>query len=284
MSNNYGGVLLADLRVSQWTARKTDKRAAQDVADMNNVEARAGGTYYKSLVACEELDNIKTLVNKARAYHYTLTLPWLDTGARVLPATLFTEYIAQMNDFGTQFTELVDDFVQKYPFFRSEAKRMLGNLFNDEEYPRTDELYARFSFKVNYYPMPVGSDIRCHLGDEELEKRVRAEVDANTKAAINTTVIDVVERIRDVLESYLRATCKDTGITKAFMANAKSLVSVLPALNITNDNRITALYETLKNELTRYSVDEIKTDAETRREAFEAAMKAKGDLAAWFGK
>ena len=47
-------------------------------------------------------------------------------------------------------------------------------------------------------------------------------------------LLDVVERIRDVLESYLRATGKDTGITKAFMANAKSLVSVLPALNITN--------------------------------------------------
>ena len=280
----YGGVLLAEMRVSQWTARKTDKRAAKEVADNNGVEDRAGGTYYKSLVACEELDNIKTLVGKARSYHYSVTLPWLDSGPRVLPASLFVEYIATMNDYGAQFETLVDTFIENYPFFRSEAKRMLGNLFNDEEYPRSDELRQRFSFNVNYYPMPVGNDLRCHLGDEELERRIRSEVDANTKKAINATVLDVVERIRDVLGSYILATGKDSNIRDSFMVNAKALVAVLPSLNITNDARITALYKCLEGELTRYSVDEIKSDAEVRREAFEAAMRAKGDLSAWFGK
>ena len=77
--------MLAGLTISQWSARKTDKRATREVHTHHNAKDDSG-TYRKALVAKSALEGIAAIASEARGTHYALTLPWLDSGARLLPA------------------------------------------------------------------------------------------------------------------------------------------------------------------------------------------------------
>ena len=77
--------MLSGLTIRQWTARKLDKRVTAEVAATHGTDSHVG-RYNKSLVAKESLAAIVAAANAARALHYARTLPWLDDGARILPA------------------------------------------------------------------------------------------------------------------------------------------------------------------------------------------------------
>lgn len=98
--------MLADLRVSQWTGRKTDKRVAREVAEQHQVAERQG-TYYKSLIDGSALENVRLAVTAAREYHWKLTLPWSDTGPRILSGAAYFDYMQRMGELQQRFEQAV---------------------------------------------------------------------------------------------------------------------------------------------------------------------------------
>ena len=277
----YGGVMLANLNISQWTARRTDKRAAANVSVTFGVAQEAHGTYYKSLVASDKLEALKKLTTQIRTYHYKVTLPWSDSGPRILPAAMFTEYVTEMNAYERQFNALVEEFLSEYPLTRSEAKRTLGQLFDDTDYPPTADIRTRFNMRVQYLPLPIGDDFRCQIGDNATEERIRREITAETDATIAKTVGELVDRIKAVIDGYLDGIGKTTS-RGAFVVNARELVNLLPKLNVTNNANINALYESMRDTLVQFSADDMKHNVEAQEQARDAANKIKSDLMGWF--
>ena len=60
MQNIHGTAMLANLRISQWTARKIDKRVAGEVAKTHNVQASVGA-YYKSVLPTTDANGERKL-------------------------------------------------------------------------------------------------------------------------------------------------------------------------------------------------------------------------------
>jgi hypothetical protein len=281
--------MLANLRVSQWTARKLDKRVSGEVAKSHNVQANVGA-YYKSVLPTTDangentaIERIKRLVTEARTYHYKLTLPWFDSGARVLSAAAYFDYMQQMQGFKHRFEEGVTSFVYDYPFEREEAKLRLGTLFNDDDYPPLDRVAERFSFALDIMPIPMGTDFRCDIGDEEAEK-IRSEIEKATLATAQRAVTEVYKRVASVVEAFAcRLQFEDTRFEKSLVGNAVELVDLLPKLNFTGDPTLAALGKTIKEKLCVHEVDELRNNLAARRETYGAALEIKKDLAAFFG-
>lgn len=289
MQNIHSSAMLVDLRISQWTARKIDKKATAEVAATHGV-ASSTGTYYKSVLPTTNtsgdktaIEEIKKLVGEARSYHYKLTLPWFDTGPRVLSNLGYIEYMQRMQEYTAAFDALVDEFVQDYPFQREEAKRRLGTLFNEDDYPTLERVADKFSFSLNVLPIPQGSDFRCDIGEDEVD-RIRKDIEASTRTTMQNSLLDAFTRVRDVTEAFVdRLQFEDTVFRDTLVGNAKELSSVLPKLNFTGDPKLAMICDELEARLCAYTPNELRNNMQARRETYEAALDMKKDLAAFFG-
>lgn len=289
MQNIHSSAMLVDLRISQWTARKIDKKATAEVAATHGV-ASSIGTYYKSVLPTTNtsgdktaIEEIKKLVGEARSYHYKLTLPWFDTGPRVLSNLGYIEYMQRMQEYTAAFDALVDEFVQDYPFQREEAKRRLGTLFNEDDYPTLERVAEKFSFSLNVLPIPQGSDFRCDIGEDEVS-RIRKDIEASTRITMQNSLLDAFTRVRDVTEAFVdRLQFEDTVFRDTLVGNAKELSSILPKLNFTGDPKLALICDELEARLCAYTPNELRNNMQARRETYEAALDMKKDLAAFFG-
>lgn len=278
----HATVMLAELSVSQWTARKLDRRATQQVADSNKVESR-NGAYYKSLIEGGSLEEIRKLVTKARNAHWRRTLPWSDAGPRVLSNMAYLDYMQDMAEYGKQFDELLEKFLNEYPLLRQEARRLLGELFDDDDYPDLNQVAAKFSFGVNILPLPKGDDFRCDIGTVEVD-RIRKEITDTTNAAMQRAVTDAFDRVTKVVEAYMdRLAGTETVFRDSLVQNARDLAEVLPALNVTGDPRLTELATKLKEKLCAHEPDALRHNHTTRRETYEQAVAMHKDLMGFLG-
>lgn len=275
--------MLVDLRISQWTGRRKDKRVSRKVAMDNNVHESVG-SYHKSLVDGSLLRPVQQITGAARAYHYQMTLPWFDAGARALSSAAYFEYKRNMNDYQEQFEVAVEHLLQSYPLAREEAKRMLGSLFDDSEYPTIDRLAEKFAFSIDLFPLPKGDDFRCALGVDEVSA-IRRGIEEQTGSMMQRAVNDVYHRIEKVLESFVdRLGGEEKKIFRdTLVDNARELVNTLPALNITNDPEIDKLGKRMEKVLCRYDADVLRTNESAKIEVYNEAKTIKSDLDAFFG-
>ena len=68
--------VLASLSISQWSARKLDKKVTEEIHARNHAEPHAG-RYNKLLIAREGLQKVQHVAGEARTFHYAMTQPRL---------------------------------------------------------------------------------------------------------------------------------------------------------------------------------------------------------------
>ena len=85
-------VMLVDLSISFWTAKKYDRKVSKEVAD-NHKTTEKVGRYRKNLMMdAPSLEAISKAMGAAHTEHYKRTLPWSDGGVRILTAAGYLSY------------------------------------------------------------------------------------------------------------------------------------------------------------------------------------------------
>lgn len=239
--------MLATLSISAWTARKQDKKVSAEVETAHG--AHDAGRYNKMLVNKALLDPVSKLTGKIREYHYAMTLPWADSGARLLPSKLFMDYSSAVRSFRDQFTKLVKDLQAAYPAEVQAARTRLGSMYDPDDYPDPSDLFGKFGIALDFTPVPDAADFRVDVGKEaqdELRESVTQGVAARQAGAVKATYA----RIHEVVSKIEERLSLDNAIFKdSLIDNANELCVVLDALNITNDPVITALAKRIRTEL-----------------------------------
>lgn len=69
MKNLAEKALLVTLNISQWSARKYDRKVTEEVNDTH--QAKDAGRFNKLLIDKTHLDEIQKIVNEARHFHAT---------------------------------------------------------------------------------------------------------------------------------------------------------------------------------------------------------------------
>lgn len=276
-TENATNAMLVDVRISSWTARKQDKRVASAVAKQNNI-ADHMGSYYKSLVDSPELKEVNRLAGAARDVHYKWTLPWLDSGPRVLPAKAFFEYTQELNGMRAAFERAAADFVAAYPSRKYEVRQLLGASYNEADYPTTDQVAGKFAFNIHFAPLPLGSDFRCDVGEAQTEA-IRKEITDKTNQAVESAVASLYTRMASVVQAFTeRLGEPDRVFRDSLVDNAKELVAILPQLNITGNPEIEALSQRIRDCLCKYDPNTLRNNPAARAETCAYAADINDDL------
>jgi hypothetical protein len=282
--------MLVSFNISAWRARRSDPTVTAEVETAHGAE-HGMGRFSKRLIAKERLETIDTIAAKARNHHYQNTLPWLDNGARILPAASYFDYTSKQNGFIAEFEGAVADFVKVYPVVLDEAQKKLGRLFKASDYPSPSEISGKFAMTLAVSPLPEAEDFRVKLGDDE-EARIRQAIEARLGEAAQGCVQDawqrihgVVERMVDRLKSY--SVDKDGKVQNTFrdslVENIRELADILPALNVTNNNALSDVRDRLMSELCAIDAPVLRENAKTRRavaKKAEAILKDVSDFMA----
>jgi len=272
---------LVSLNASVWTARKLDRKITDEINTKHHAAADAG-RYNKLLVQAECLKKINGIVTAARTTHYRFTLPWHDEGPRILPNEKFSDYANEMRDHKRAFERAADEFAENYPGFVEQAKARLNGMFNETDYPHATRIRSKFKLDFDTSMLPEADDFRSDL-DKDTEADIRAEIAASTKKAAAgigqataDRIIEVVEHMATKLKEYHNTKVAEDGRTgrrffmDSLVENVRDLAKLLPAFNLNNDPKLTAITARIQKELCAEDAKALRAN----EDACEAVQKS----------
>jgi len=273
--------MLISLSISQWSGRRLDKAITEELNQQHGAESDASRVN-KLLLPKQALDPIQRIVSETRTAFYQRTLPWMDNGSRIMAAGAYLDHMAWVRGQAAKYETAIDDLIRSYPAYVADAQRRMGQLFKSEDYPRAEDLRAKFSLNCSVLPVPSADDFRVEMGDEQaaqIRKDIEEQVMAATKTAVDDAyrrVIDAVSRMVERLNAYRPATRKgdrSEGIFKdTLVENIRDLIDTLPALNITGDPNLTATAADLRA-LVKHDAQTLRDDATVRRNVATEAQR-----------
>lgn len=272
--------MIVSLRVSQWSGRRLDREVTKEVNDQHGAASDAG-RYNKLLLPKEALEDIERIVGETRAEFLKRTLPWMQDGSRIMAAEAYLSHMSWVRGQSAKFDAAVDKFIAEYPGYVAAAAARLAGMFKSSDYPDPSVLRSKFAMTCAVLPVPTSDDFRVDISDAQAQ-RIRAEIEQQVSDATGAAVRNIYERISELAERIVdRLTAykpaekkgeKSEGIFRdSLIENVRDMISVMPALNITGDQKLDELTERLKV-LAEHDASVLREDAGKRRDvAAEAA-------------
>lgn len=263
--------LLVQLNISQWTARKYDKRVTQQVADQNNTSL-AAGRYNKSLLPMNDyLAQVHQKASAIRQRYYTNTLPWGIEGTQMLPSANYLSFMTEFRKEKGEWETLVNMFVDNYDILKLDAKRVLGSLYNEADYPDTHTIADKFRMDMAVFPVP-STDFRVALSEGEVA-RLQSDIEARLQHASSSALKDVWQRLFDRVQHMAEKLADPSAIFRDSMVeNARELCALLPRLNFADDPNLERMRLQVEGRLASHHPDALRNDPDLRR---NAALEAK---------
>ena len=256
--------LLVQLSISQWTARKYDKKVTQDVASSHGVSTSAG-RYNKVLLPMNDLlDRVHKKSTLIRTKFYENTLPWGIEGTMMLPSANYLKFVTEFRREKGEWQYLVDDFERHYPQLKLDAQRLLNGMYNDADYPSESEIGRKFKMDMAIFPVPA-TDFRVSIASDELT-RIQQDVEARVKDAQQQAMQEVwnrlYERVKNMAEKLAdpKAIFRDT-----LVDNLRDQCDMLTRLNFTDDPNLEALRSEVEANLLKHP-DALRNDPDLRRD------------------
>jgi hypothetical protein len=282
--------MLCSLSICQWTARKHDPEASEEIAARHGAQGNAG-RYNKILLPPQAIGEIQKIAGEARREHYFMTLPWDDAGYRVLPAAAYLDHAAKLREYSQKFAAAADVFADTFDQLVRDSRERLGGLFRAEDYPSAGEIREKFSFETKVMPLPDASDFRLSLGDEETA-RVQRQITATVQASLTVASRELWQRLYEgvshMAERLSAYKVSEEGVEHPFrdtiVTNLVRLVEVLPKLNVAGDPELERMAGQVRASLLVDPKELRKSDAsrnETARAAAAIAQQMAGYMAGY---
>ena len=249
---------------------------------MPSVKAGAAETLYgaadvpvpttQSVVVVQPTVNAE-VASVVRTFVYNNTLPWSDSGIRLLPSIKFMDFNQRMQEFEDEFSKLVADFVDVYPTLITAQAMALGDMFNRDDFPSPSDVAHRFDFRLNYMPVPTAGDFRIDVGNDA-EKELKAKLSKLADERIDHAMRDVKARLKEHLDrmsdrlgsDVVNKEIKTRKFHDSLLDTAHELCDLVKALNITNDQDLEGARKALSEALLGVDVKELRTNMPVRND------------------
>ena len=238
--------MLVEFNASVWTARKLDKGTTDEVISTKSAMAKDAARVNKNLLAGRpELDAINQQIGKVRTFVYDNTLPWSDSGLRLLPTVNFMTFTAKMGEYEEEFNRMVDDFVQTYPTLITAQAMALGDMFKRDEYPSAQAIAEKFRFRVGYMPVPTAGDFRVDVGNEA-QAELKQQLEKLQAERVETAMADVRARLGEHLRrmsdrlavDVINGEVKTRRFHDSLVSGALELCDIVKSLNVVGDTNL----------------------------------------------
>jgi hypothetical protein len=273
--------LLVQLSISQWTARKYDKKATKQVTDANN-SATSAGRFNKSLLPMNDyLDNVHKKATLIRQKYYENTLPWGIDGTMMLPTANYLNFMSEFRREKGEWESLVQDFVANYDQLKTNAERLLGNLYDAADYPAKWEIMDKFRMDMVVYPVP-SSDFRVSIASEELT-RIQQDVERRVRDAEQAALKEVWTRLFERVKHMAEKLADPKAIFRDSMVdNAREICALLPRLNFNDDPQLEAMRQEVEMKLIKHP-EALRNDPDLRRDTAAEAKAIMDKMSVFMG-
>lgn len=274
--------MLIRLGISQWDAMKFDKTVSDKTLEMYHAD-RSAGRFNKHLIPRDALKPIRDVATSARSYHYTNTLPWDDTGRRLLPSKNYLNYTSQMRQFHDSFDNAVAQFVDKYPLYVQKARERLQDMYDETDYPSVDQVVAKFNFFTDVEPMPNADDFRIDVNEEEVT-RIQKSIESRVNRSVEEALNDLWKRIEErVSHMYTKLSDPDSKFKNSLVENIRELVHLAPRLNVLDDPHIDHICQQMEANLCKFDASDLRTNELARIKTAEEAAKIIEQMSSYMG-
>lgn len=273
--------LLVQLSISQWTARKYDKKATQEVAHQFNA-ANTAGRYNKALLPMNDyLDRVHKKTTFIRNKFLENTLPWGIEGTHMLPTSNYlnfmTEYRKERDDWNT----LVRDFLSNYDSLKQAAAHSLGGLYSEADYPTAAELHRKFNIDMAIFPVP-STDFRVAIASDELS-RIQEEVSKRVEQAQTKAMREVWDRLFDRVQKMVEKLSDPKAIFHdSLVENLREQCDMLTRLNFTDDPNLEAMRSEVEAKLLKQPAA-LRLDPDLRRDQAAQAKAIMDKMSVFMG-
>ena len=258
--------LVVNVTVSQWSGRKLDKAASDEVAASKGSKA-GRARLNKLLIRKEALTPVQAAARAIRDYVAENSVPWGDGGERAILAANYLDFTQRLGELIREFKDEANQLADDYTKEVERARFELNALFNPDDYPSEDYVRKAFDVKVGVRPMVTGENLIVDDLDESMLADIRqqveqdlAETESDAMKGVWQSIIGMVEEMRD------RMAAEKPRFRRALIDNFVDLTERLSRLNVAGDPELDRLREELRRSLTGYSADELRKDADTRKE------------------
>ena len=266
----YRSCVLAHISLSVWSGRKQHPQSAQDLGGSIQSQLKTGVFQKQIFTGIQEFDAIKRISGKIRNWHHEQTLPWSESGERLLPLESLHSYEKEYSDFAQEFEDTVNTFLDFYPKLISTQKKNLGALFAAQDYPDVSEVLSKFNSKCTFSPLIDPESWQLNVADSALRKfqhQYRELCEGRVKEAID----DLWLRLQMCLVHMTdRLADSSTGERKIFrdslVANAVKLCHLSKYLNITADKKFETARKTLDEIISTVDIQNLRTNSVARKQ------------------
>lgn len=277
------GAMLVDLSFSQWTGQCMNRSASDELTETKNARSKRAARVYNDLLGdCKELDLLKKYVSAVRRKHMSLTLPWADSGTRLMPTAMYEKYDEFITEARDEFERLVTVFLNNYDAQISKAAFDLGDLFDRDMYPLREQVAEKFGMSVTFSPVPLSGDFRVDI-DSRIKQEMVAQYDKAMQSRMATASQDVWERLHEHLTRMVDRLGIDTdGKANIFkdtlVTGAQELIELMQGLNVTNDPDMERARMALVDAINGKSPDQLRKDFTTREATKQKVQKILDDF------
>ena len=264
--------MLIKIKVRAWTATKVDKEIGEAAARQYSADEKKSGAYHKKLLDKSALKGVNSARTALRNFHLYNSLYWDDDGTRLVPFKKLPEYREGITALALRMEEEADNFTSQYESCIRDAQTRLGDMYRAEDYPTKDEVRKLFGVDVEFSPIPDGSFIPM---DAPARDELIAAVEATTTAKLAEGTQNLFFRLRnylvsmkEALTSYASRMEADDGtgrLHESLIDNLKTLVEVLPLLNITNDKFLDGAIDRVREEFSNLDISSLRGNPEAVR-------------------
>ena len=262
--------MMVELSISVWTGRKKDKKASEDVTRQNYAATGVASVNKKLLADCAELVTVQKLTAAIRTLHASMTMPWSDSGMRLIPTAQYFKYHQQMDGMRQEWEARVDEFLNAYDWEISVAQTSLGDLFDRDEYPTREALEGKFAFRLNYIPLPDAGDFRVDIGNDAMAQ-IKTHYEDYYSRQLTSAMNDVWQRTYKALGAMSErldyaADDKKKVFRDSLVENVVGLIDLLNVCNVTNDVQMAAMARTLDMTMRGVTPEALREDDTFRRD------------------
>jgi hypothetical protein len=257
--------MLVELNISVWTGRKFDKAVSAEIDVQKQTTTRAGN-YHKNLTADEpHFQAIGKYAGNARTYHYFSTMPWSDSGLRLLTTGMYFDYQNKITDIQQEFYRLVSVAVDDWDNMIARARVKLGDLFNIEDYPSKEDIMGKYRFSVKYSPVPSVGDWRVDVGNDAMQYLNECHAKAQQEN-IEGAYKEVWDRTYEALTSMSTKLSGDKKqiFRDTLVHNVSDMVGLLEKFNITGDETMRRAKVKLEDIMFGITPDALREDDDLR--------------------
>ena len=274
--------LLVQLSISQWTARKYDKKVTNQVAVSHGTSSSVG-RYNKSLLPMNDyLDRVHKKTTYIREKFYTNTLPWGMEGTMMLPTSNYLAFMTEFRKEKNDWMTLVNDFTSNYGQLKDDAKRVLASLYEEADYPSQSDIERKFKMDMAIFPVP-STDFRCQIASDELT-RIQQDVEARVANAQAEAMKEVWNRLYDRVKHMAEKLADPKAIFRdTLVENLQEQCKMLTRLNFMDDPNLESLRQQVEGTLASHHPDALRNDPDLRRDTAAEAKAIMDKMSVFMG-